>query len=339
MLFFSCFEALQSLSLNISHGLMGSENRYGKLPTSNFLEGEHSWWNRSLEDGSVVPSNVQEKEMAEIPTWINWRRQRLKPVLKYWLIPSAWSPAFFLAGLISISLDQINDFPAELGLILMLICPLSLGSTLIFLASKSDDGDPLVMLIALISRSRGIWLVLLVFLSVWLVEINPSNENPVWFLIAIPAFVLWFEWFTLGTAAHTYPSSRWLLPVKYNSLLPISELEKRNWNWISDSDKVRKGKIAKLSHKLEGYLLLSVIHYSGTYFLTLEWWSKFGTRIDPWLFESLLTTPPLNQFRKLLKLELNIGEVQKILHENTNDLWENCKISWPEWSESMSEDE
>ena len=318
---------------------MGSSYRYGEKPSSSFLEGDYSWWNRVPSDVSKVPANISNLEINDMPLGNGWRRQRLKPLLKYWLIPSAWSPAFFVFGLISFSLDQINDMPVEIGLVFMLLCPLSLGFSLLFLSTKSDDGNPIKMLIALLSRTRGICVLILIFLVIWLIIYMPSNNNPIWFLLAIPVFLLWFEWFTLGTISLSYPSARWLLPVKHNSRLPLDELEKRNWVWLSDSDLVKKGNIAKMSKNIDGHLQLTVIHYSGTYFLALEWWTKFGTRVDPWLDSSSIPKPPLHMFGNILKMNLNFKNIQNTLDEGLNHMLNELSIGWPDWSESQQEEE
>ena len=319
--------------------MMESSYRYGEKPSSKFLEGDSNWWNLSPSDGNKIPENISKVEMKEIPMFGNWRRQRLKPMLKYWLIPSAWSPAFFAFGLISFSLDQINNMPVEIGVVFMLLCPLSLAFSILFLSTRRDDGRPLMVLFALVSRTRGLCLILLILLLTWLLINMPSNSNPIWFLLTIPVIILWFEWFTLGTTSLAYPSSRWILPVKYNTEFPMSELEERNWIWLSDSNRVKKGVIAKMSKNIDGHLSLSVIHYSGTYFLALEWWTKFGIRVDPWLIPSSLPPPPLHNFGKFLKMNLDFERIQGILQEDLENIWSNCTIRWPNWSYSNLEEE
>jgi len=332
-------DGLESLLDNLSHGLMGTLYRYGEPPSSHFLDGEYRWWNQNHEDGEIVPSHISQIEQNPPPSWLNWRRQRLIPLLRYWVIPCAWSPAFFIAGIIAFSLDQINGISPTVGLISMLLCPMSLGISLLYFSSKSDDGNLVNMAVALISRTRLIWVLVLLFMSIWLIYNKPSSDNPMWFLIGVPTFILWLEWFTLGTVAHSHPPSRWLLPVKVDSLLPMDELTKKGWVWLQDTDRIRPGNVAKYRTNNSGTFLLKVIHYSGTYFLALEWWTIYGTRTDPWLKYTSNETLPLKKLMSFMGLKIDFDTTQTSLRSYNPSLWDSCSINWPLWSESVIEDE
>lgn len=241
------------------------------------LDGDPKWWGGRIPDNLIL--NETHPDQLK-----NWKRKRLEPLLSKLLFPICWSMFFLAIGILFSLLDHRTNFSEYFGTIMLIIAPLSLGISIIFISNAHENSKPIQVLLGLFGRTRILWFsIMLVLFCISIIQ-KPTN-NLFWNLMILPTSILWIEWVAFGSFYFSSPSSIWIIKFNSNEKLPMNDLVNKGWVWQSESLNPKNESIA-IKKSRGTSLELSSIKINEDDFLVLSWWQG-GVRQDPFVTQKL----------------------------------------------------